>query len=176
MSKGKKLGRNILLIVILFYLFLINTGLFLNPITAHKNSEITLHYGPSDIVHVADYEKGKYILGKYDKWVSCDAINRYLYILYAIGNGGIGFEIDKNEKLNYSWRSSGEYYRLYGIVNDNNIKKVKLTLTDGSIYEQTEFYDDLFLFYWSTDEDDVEYSNIKAYDADNNMIFEEYAP
>jgi hypothetical protein len=174
MSRFKKVVRNIIILAILLFLFLLRGGLYLTPLSAHEHSERSIHYGPSEVVHIEDFDKGKYILGRYDKWVSCNTVKRQLFFFWGFGNQPTGFEFDKTKALDYSWGISHQYYKLYGIINDNRVNKIQITLDNGKIFTQTEFYDDLFLFTWKSDNSKEGYfKNIKGYDSDNNVIFEE---
>ena len=84
MTRKKKIIRNLIIIIIIYLLPINNTGLYLDPIKAHKDSERSSHYGPSEIVHIEDFPRGKYILGKYDRWFSCNTINKELGIFWAL--------------------------------------------------------------------------------------------
>lgn len=176
MSRHKKALKNILFIIILFFLFLNRTGLYLTPISAHESSERSAHYGPSKVVYVEDFEKGKHILGKFDKWVSCNTVNKQLFFLWAFGNQVHGFENDVSKAIDFSYGASHEYYKFYGIRNNVNVSKVELTLYNGKVLTIADFYEDLFLITWvASDGDDDRFyiKNIKGYDLNNNLVFEE---
>lgn len=177
MSRRKKALRNIVLIVILFFLFLNRTGLYLTPLSAHKNSERSAHYGPSKVVYIEDFEKGKYILGKYDKWVSCNTVNKHFSFFWSFGNQVHGFENDLTKAVDYSYGGNNEYYKWYGIRNNKDVSKVEITLYNGKVIETTDFYDDMFLVTWhatSDDDNDGLYiQNTRAYDSNNNVIFDD---
>lgn len=180
MNRFRKIIRNIIILVILIIIYIWSRGLFLSPITAHEFSERSIHYGPSEVIHIEDFDKGKFLLCKYDKWVSCNTVKRELFFFWRYGNQPIGFENDKTKPVDYSWSISGDknnfYYRVYGIINDDKVKKIELTLEDGEVFTQTEFYDnDLFLFTWKSEvnkDKDKDHKSLKGYDADNNLIFE----
>jgi len=141
--------------------------------SAHENSERSIHYGPSEVIHIEDFKDGKYFLCKYDNFVSCDTVNRSLLFFWRIGNQPIGFENDKTKPVNYTWSSAFSYWKVYGIVNDDRIKRVEIVLNDGNTLTQSEYYDDLFLFTWnSNDNRSKGYKSIKGYDADNEVIYE----
>ncbi len=171
----KKIICNILILVLLFFMFVVRSGFYLTPLSAHEHSERSIHYGPSKVVHIADFDKGKYILGKYDRWVSCNTVLQKLFFFWAIGNQPIGFENDKTKPLDFSWGTSEDNFKLYGIINDDRIKTVELTLNNGTLMTKTNFYDDLFLFTWRLDQDnqpDLYFKGIKGYDANNKVVFE----
>lgn len=157
MSRSKKIIRNMILMIVLGAVFILRSGLYLSPLSAHENSERSIHYGPSKVVHMEDFDKGKYILGKYDRWVSCNTVKKELFFLWGFGNNPTGFENDPAKAIDYTMDGSFDEdhydFKLYGIANDPRIKKVEIILRDGRILTQTEFYEDLFLFTWQTDED-----------------------
>lgn len=172
-SRKKKIIRNILIIAILFCFYLLSSGLYLSPLSAHEHSERSIHYGPSKVVHVQDYEKGKYILGKYDRWISCNTVDKSLLFFWRFGSQPIGFENDQTKIIDYTWHMSHDYYKLYGIINDDRVEKIQITLGNGKILTQTEFYDDLFLFTWKDDKGDNEscyFKSIVAFDSENQVV------
>lgn len=173
-SRLKKVIRNILIIAIIFFLFLNLTGLYLSPLSAHENSERGFHYGPSEVVHIEDFDKGKYILGKYDQWISCNTVTRYLFFLWSSGSQVIGFENTKNKPIEYTWSMSEGTLKLYGIINDERIQKIEFELNNGLTGTNTQFYNDLFLYVWDLDHDEFWNTiNIWGYDANDNLIYEE---
>jgi hypothetical protein len=153
---------------------MLQSGFYLSPISAHENSERSIHYGPSEVVHIEDFDKGKYILGKYDKWVSCNTVNRELFFLWRFGNQPIGFENDKAKAVSYTWGASYQYNKVYGILNDTRVKKIEVALSNGDILTQTTFYDALFLITWKSEKNENKnFKSIIGYDSENKIIFEE---
>lgn len=174
MSRLKKVIRNIIVLIILFFLFLKSFGFYLSPLTAHENSESSIHYGPSEVIHMEDFDDGKYILGKYDKWISCNTVNRKLFFLWRFGSDPIGIENDKTKPITYNWGVTNPYLRLYGIINDDRIKKIEITLDNGEVLSQTQFYDNLFLIAWKSSSNEKKFfKHIKGYDSNNNVIFDD---
>jgi hypothetical protein len=174
MNRNKKLLRNMVLIVLISLLFMNRTGLYINPITAHESSERNLHYGPSEIVHVEDFDGGKYLLCKYDKWISCNVIERRLFILWSHGQSPFGRENDLTKKMDYSWGNRENNSFFWGIINDKSITKVELELKDGSKLTTTEFYDDLFLLTWKMVTREIYgFKKISAYNSVGELVFEE---
>lgn len=169
MSRPKKIIRNLLIVAILLLLFLNRSGLYFSPLSAHEHSERSIHYGPSKVVHVENFDGGKYILSKYDKWVSCNTVNRSLVFFWRFGDQPIGFENDKTKPLDFTWSGSYQNYKVYGIINDNRVKKIGITLSDDEVLTQTNFYDGLFLVSWTNNQ---EFKNIKGYDSNGQVIFE----
>jgi hypothetical protein len=171
MNRKKKIVRNIIILIALSTLFL-NRGISLTPMAAHEASERSIHYGPSKVVHIEDFDDGKYILCKYDKWISCNTVKKTMFFFWTFGNQVTGIEIDKGRPLNFTWGYSSDRNKLYGIINDSNINKVELYLDDGRTLSQTEFYDDdMFLFTWKGES---KLSEIKAYDSQGNILFKDY--
>ncbi len=174
MNRKKLIIRNTVIILILFFLILNRTGLYLTPLSAHENSERSAHYGPSKIVHEQDFGKGRYYLCTYDKWVSCNTIKKELLFFWRFGNQVTGFENDVSKPIDYSWGATDKYHNFYGIRNDENVAKVEITLENGKIYSTSDFYEDLLLISWAeSDNQSFYFRNIKAYDINNNIIYEE---
>ncbi len=174
MSRIKRIIRNIVIIVILSFFTITQLGLHFTPLSAHENLERSIHYGPSEVIHIEDFENGKYILGKYDKRVSCDIVNRALLFFWSAGSP-VGFENDKTKKVCYTWLlTSYNNFRAYGIVNDKNVKKIEVTISNGKVLTQTDFYEDLFLLAWtSKGKENVFFKGIRGYDSEGNIVFEE---
>jgi hypothetical protein len=174
MNRNKKLLRNVVLVVLISLLFMNRTGLYFSPISAHESSERNLHYGPSEVVHIEDFDGGKYLLCKYDNWISCNVVEPRLFILWSHGQSPFGRENDLTKKLDYSWGNSENNSVFWGVINDKSITKVELLLEDGSKLETTDFYEDLFLLTWKTTNMDVYgYIKVSAYNADGKVVFEE---
>ena len=174
MSRRKRVAINIVVIAVLLYLFLHVTGFYLSPTRAHERSERSIHYGPSKIVHIEDFRGGKLILGKYDRWISCNTVLRTWLFFWRFGSGVAGYQYDQSKPLDYTWQSSREFHMLCGIVNDQSIERVELTLTDGTVLSTTDFHDDLFLLTWRDDSGGGRYMKfIHAYDTEGNQVFEE---
>lgn len=170
MIRKKKIVKNVVILIVLSILSF-NRGIYLTPIAAHKASERSIHYGPSKVIHIEDFDGGKYILCKYDKWISCNTVNRSLFFFWSFGNQVTGIEVDKEKPLNFTWSLSNDGSKVYGIINDKNINRVELNLEDGTTFSQTEFYDDdMFLFTW---EGEAGISGVKAYDSQGNILFDE---
>jgi sRNA-binding regulator protein Hfq len=150
-------------------------GLHFTPLAAHESSERSIHYGPSEVIHIEDFKKGKYILGKYDKWVSCDTVNRVWHFFWTAGNQPIGFENDKTKAVSYTWMlSSYNYFKAYGIINDKNVKRIEITLSNGEVLTQTDFYEDLFLLTLeSKGKENVIFKAIRGYDAEDKLVYED---
>lgn len=167
-NRKKKIVRNCAAIFILALLIFNYTGLYLTPLSAHKFSEKSIHYGPSEIKHIEKFDKGIYLLCKYDKWVSCNTVDKSFLFFWRIGSQVTGFEYNKSQAVDYTWGSSGKYYKLYGIANDPRVKKIEVILNNGDVLTQTSFYDELFLVTWNGQS----YPKIvNAYDINNKIIF-----
>ena len=177
MNRKKKILRNIIIIALVYTLGLKTRGLYLDPIKAYRASERSDHYGPSEIVHIEDFLGGKYILGKYDKWFSCNTVKRYLFGLWTFGSHAAG-ELNKlKEPISYTWSGNDKGYKLYGIVNDDRITKIELILDDGQVLTQEELYEDMFLFTWPVDEGGENfYDIIRGLSKDGKPLYEDVRP
>lgn len=177
MSRRKKVIRNFIILGVLLFITFRGIGIYLTPIAAHEYSERRAYYGPSEVVHVEDYEEGKLILSKYDRWISCSEVYRVLFFFWMAGHNALGFENDKTKAINWQLDGTNSYYTFYGIINDDKVKKVQLILNNGQTYSETEFHDNLFLFIWKAVKR-IGYekwlpSSVRGYDENNNVIFEE---
>lgn len=173
MSRIKKIIRNGFIVIIAFLLFIKFSEYYFTPLSAHKVSEQSMHYGPSEVKHIEGYEKGKYILCEYEKSISCDIIDRSLIFLWHIGSGEpTGFVYNSNIPFDYTSGSNStaniSYTYIYGIVNDPSITKIEVTLKNGDIITQTNFYDGLFLIHWA--DKTGQFTKIRAYDQIGNII------
>lgn len=178
MSRNKKLLRNIVVLIIIYFILFPKYNLYLTPLSAYRASEKSSHYGPSDIAHIQDHSDGKYILAKYDRWLSANSVRRSLFFFWTIGDQYLGFENDPLKDVVYTWGMNNEVdYKIYGIINNDDIKKLEIILKDGSKFTQTEFYDHMFLFTWTNENNKndsyISFLDVKGYDKDNNLIFEE---
>lgn len=173
MSRFRKIIRNVIILIILSLVFFRVSWLFFSPLSAHKHSERSLHYGPSKIVHIENLGGSKYILGDYGKWVSCDVVNRMLYFFWRFGSPSIAIR-NPNQKVEiYSLGATGKYHTIFGGINDIKIKKIEIALANGKMISKTKFYDNLFLLTWKdTNRTNVFYKAVKGYDSNGIMIYE----
>lgn len=113
---------------------------------------------------------GKYIVGRYEQWISKSEINQVFGIFWRIGNAYTGIEIKENQPLTYVWSQSDYGFHAYGIITDSKIAKIEVYTSDGSMLTQSDFHEGLFILSW---EEDAEFRKIMAYDASGAVIFEE---
>ena len=174
MIKGRTVFRNLVIIVFLGLLLINRSGLYLTPLGAHESSERSIHYGPSEVVHVENFKGGKYILAKYDKWISCNTVKKELFFFWRFGSQVTGVENDTSKGITHNWGMSDNRSKVYGIINDKRIKRVEITLTNNESFEETKFYDDMFLFTWDYDKREEYYlKEIKGYDSNNKVVFQD---
>lgn len=170
-SRVKKLIRNIILISICVTFLFFRSGLYLSPIAAHKSSERSIHYGPSTIIKIVDFSKGKYLLCKYDKWVSCNTVLRK-GLFWRFGSGVFGFENNINEPVSFTWGISGMDLRLYGAINDKSIQRIEIVFSNGDKYYINEFYEGLFLLSLENIKDDsISCKKVVGYNANHEVIY-----
>lgn len=174
MNRQRKIVRN--LVILAGLLFILNRigFLYFSPVAAHEASERTIHYGPSTIVHTEEFDKGLYLLCRYDKWVSCNSANRYLIFFWQFGGQVTGFENDKAEVIDFSGSMSHGSSKVYGSINDDRVREIRLSLLDGTEMVETEFHDGLFLMTWDESISEVAWghNNIKAYDENGQLLYQ----
>jgi len=176
MNRLLKTLRNLLLIVFLGILFLALTGLRLSPIQAHKASERGIHYGPSKIVKVFDYGSYQHLLCTYDRWVSCNTVNKNLFFLWSAGSQPIGFENDPDKAFVYSGVYSDKLMMVYGIVNDPNITRMELRIGQDQVLVQETLYDNLFYFSWKGSYNDRENMTLTGYNDQGDIWLDMQIP
>ncbi len=178
MNRVFKTIRNIVFIGLLLFVFLVTTGLRLTPMQAHKASETSIHYGPSEVIKVFGYGNYQHLLCTYDKWVSCNTVRRDLLFFWRAGSQPTGFENDTTKAIDYSWHYSRLNNEIgvvlyYGIVNDPKITKVVLYTDEDSFFVQEELVDNLFYFSWEMKTSvDFTYEKIEGYDSEGNLVEE----
>ena len=180
MSRRNKALRNLLILAVLIPLAVSRSGLYLSPLLAHRSSERSIHYGPSMVVHVRDFDQGKYFLCKYDKWISCDTIRRTLFFFWRFGDQVTGVENDPDKPVCWTWSSRDTHCKAYGILNDGQVKKIELTLDDDTVLTQSDFYDDMFLLTWTDEKQEGgrnphgrQVKSIKGYDSGGFVVYED---
>lgn len=170
MNRKRKIIRNLLIIAWCILVFIHQH--YLSPVKAHYDSEAAIHYGPSQIVHMRDYDKGKYILSRYDQWISLNRVDRVLGFLWSFGRSPHGHRVDDSEPIFYQWGASYTYYHLYGLVQDLDIKRIHLVLNEDIVLVQEGLYDGMFLFTWTAEEyDSFKFKTIEAYDAEGQLLY-----
>ena len=173
MNRNKKIIRNFIILIVWLILFFNFSMYKLSPISAHEASEKSIHYGPSEIVHIEDFKEGKFILCKYENYISCNTVNKVFGFLWRFGNHPTGIENKKDKAVSFSCFTS-DYCKLFGIINDKSITRIEVKFNDGTIKEQTEFYDDMFLFTWHYKEIEIRHSGtLTAYNDKGEIVFTE---
>ena len=152
LNKRQKLLRNLALMVAMTLLYLLLTGSqgYLTADQAHAASEMTLNYGPSQIVQIVSLDNCRYYLGKYDRWFSCHPVY-WTVTGWHFGSQNLCDEIDPNEDINYGWFVSNGQGRIWGVVNNPQIVSVEVELSDGVhtlFLRQDQLYQDMFLLFY----------------------------
>ena len=175
MTRKKKIIRNLILIFIVLFVFFNTSGICLSPVSAHTFSDRRFHYGPSEIIHIEDVEDGKYFLCKFDKWISCDYIQKTMLFIWSMGSGsptGIENDISKGFVISGGSYSGGKNYRnfIYGIINNRSITRVEIVFKNGDKLTQTTFYNGMFIITWRN-EKGWNIDAVNGYDSDSNLIY-----
>jgi hypothetical protein len=130
------------------------------PEQAHRLSENSFHFGPSNIVRKVSVPFDKHqvvFLGTYKDWFSADSVLQKRGG-WVPGDGVGGVNIDRNRPFSYSWSGSSTHdslmmYKFYGYVTDDRIATIELLMTDketGNLTPMREEItnDHMFLFIW----------------------------
>lgn len=181
MIKKRKLARNLIFLTMLIFVYIILTGASLTPLAAHRRLERSENYGPSNIVKTQKIEGCVLYLCKYDKWFSLDTVKRGSLLLWYGNNIFVAEE--NTEPINFTASRSFVYsyyavQNVYGIVNDPNIKSVKLEIKHlhdpiFKTLEQNELYDNN-MFWFVLDKSLSNYMLLKltGLDKDGKVIYE----
>lgn len=144
------------------------------PMAAYEIKEKSLHYGPSEIIHIEDIDRGKLLVGRYDKWISCGPVEKY-FLFWKVGNSHHGLEKDESQAINFNAGSSQGLIFFYGFINDEKVDKVELSLGNGEVYSEMKNFEDIFLILAETDEEtasQLDLREFKAYDKKGKVIYE----
>lgn len=85
-------------------------------------------------------------------------------------------ENDLSKGVSFTWVGSDHKYLLHGVINDNRVKKIEITLDKGHKLSQEDFYEDMFLFDWESDDLVNGFRELKGYDGEGRLIFQETYP
>jgi hypothetical protein len=116
-------------------------------------------------------------MGKYGKWLSCDNVPKRFLFFWGFGESPCGFEYDKTKAVSYTWNMNNGLYKVYGIVNDQDIKKIDILLSDGKVLSTTDFYNNLFLLTWESPNSNHSclLRKLIGYDRKGKVIFETFS-
>lgn len=170
MNRKKRLIRNLIVLAILIPILINRFGLYLTAEGAHKASERSIHYGPSEIIHVKDLGSKKLFLCKYDKWISCNTSKRALGLFWQFGNQVTGVENKTEQPFTYTWNGGSSGMVIYGIINDPSIIEIRLVYSDSTIIIDT-FYEDMFMHTWDS-LDNSDYPNVQGYNSSGELVYE----
>ncbi|NLY70803.1 MAG: hypothetical protein GX076_03865 [Clostridiales bacterium] len=180
MTRLKKTIRNLVIIVVLLFLFMKLNGLYFSPVQALHASERDLHFGPSEIVHSFDHGNSRYFLTRYEGMISCSPIKRSLGVFWRYG-AGHGVPNNEDRPVFTSYRSEGNNWIVYGMRNDSSIARVDIEVKNAEgeiqVYSSDTFYEDMFYIIWQGEnESEVLFSQIfaglKAYDDAGSVIYD----
>lgn len=181
MKKKWKIIRSLFILSLLLLVINNFIGASLTPLSAHKRSERTANYGPSTIIRTKKINGGMLYLCKYDKWFSLSTVKRGFLGLWYAGDMVLGDENNLQKAINFSLgtRDTWGNYRLgifYGIINEPSVKTVKFEIIlNGKLktFEQSELYDNMFLFTWDEDTTTYRPINVIGLDKDSKVVFKE---
>src|SRR5690554_1207602 len=136
MKKKKAIIINIIIIAFSLLVYMTATGGAFTAEKAHIKQERTIHYGPSEIVGEVKQGNSKFFLTQFNGYYSCSMIERgFLGLWYGTKRSGMwGTEIDQSKPINYNQflvhgdESNFNELYVYGVLNDNNIKKIEIDL------------------------------------------------
>lgn len=170
MNRKKKLIRNLLILAVLIPILFNRMGLYLTAEAAHRASERSIHYGPSEIIHVEDFGYKKMFLCKYDRWISCNTSKRALGLFWQFGNQVTGIENKEELPFTFTWLGTNVDGVIYGIINEPSITEIKLIYLDATVIIDT-FYEDMFFYRWEGSNNN-DYPKVQGYNAEGELVYE----
>ena len=186
MNKKKKFIINlVVLIFVCVYFFGIQVGFRFTPLGVHKAIEKKSYYGPSEIINIIEEDDEVIYVSKYDKWNSIDSAKRHKFGLWR-GKNSLRISENKKDKpltINpyYFGQAIDEKHTRYewmiwGVINDENIKDVRLIIMDDGnleVLEENHMKDGTYIFRWENSRQDYEDSDlmIVGLDENENVIY-----
>lgn len=175
------------IVVVLFSIFItdfLNSNHF-TPLSAHKFSEQTFHYGPSKIVEEYDLDEIYVFLGRYKDWYSASVVQKEYGFFWDLRGGATGGEIEEDQDVSYRWSSSRihddlMFSRIYGVVTNPKITEIEIVLENSEdesdkrtmSYQLKEDHN-MFFMHWNDDGVDYDLNRINGLNEDGKVLFEE---
>lgn len=186
MSKRKKFVVNfaILIFATLFMLGVVYEFRF-TPLGVHKALERKNYYGPSEIINIIEENDEVIYVSKYDRWNSVDSAKRNKIGLWGRKNSPYIIENKKDKPLTINPYYFGQAldekhtryeWMIWGVINDENIKDVRLLVMDDGnleVLEENHMKDGTYIFRWENSRQDYEDSDlmIVGLDENENVIY-----
>lgn len=181
MNKKKKFIINlVVLIFVCVYFFGIQGGFRFTPLGVHKAIEKKSYYGPSEIINIIEDDDEVIYVSKYDKWNSIDSAKRHKFGLWR-GKNSLRISENKKDKpltINpyYFGQAIDEKHtryewRIWGVINDENIKDVRLIIMDDGnleVLEENHMKGGTYVFRWDSSRQSYENSDLMIVGLDEN--------
>lgn len=183
MSKRKKFIFNF---TILIFATLFMMGVVyefrLTSLGVHRALEKKSYYGPSEIINTIKEDKIVINICKYDKWYSVDEAEKNKFGLWHPRRNQPHYVVEnKKDKLltinpYYFGQALDEKHTRYewviwGVINDDNIKDVKLIIMDDGnleVLEENHMKDGTYIFRWESSRQDYEDNELMVVGLDEN--------
>lgn len=173
MKRGKKLIRNICIIMILLGCMYYFGGFYLSKEECIKDSLRGLSAKENEVI--AEIQNGKFItsivISEEEKMVAIHGTIKY-GPLYRTGSGSHGHKIDDDECIDVegSWSHDRGTMVIVIYRNDKNIEKVEIKFEDGNTTSVDEWTKDFAVL--SLETKDWVCGTYRAYDSVGNFIGE----
>ncbi|UFH64489.1 hypothetical protein KQH81_14595 [Clostridium cadaveris] len=181
MNKKKKFIINlVVLIFVCVYFFGIQVGFRFTPLGVHKAIEKKSYYGPSEIINIIEEDDEVIYVSKYDKWNSIDSAKRHKFGLWR-GKNSLRISENKKDKpltINpyYFGQAIDEKHTRYewmiwGVINDENIKDVRLIIMDDGnleVLEENHMKGGTYVFRWDSSRQSYDNSDLMIVGLDEN--------
>lgn len=186
MSKRKKFVVNFMILIFMtLFVFGIVYEFRFTPLAVHKILERNNHYGPSEIINIIEENDEVIYVSKYDRWNSVDSAKRNKIGLWSRKNSPYIIENKKDKPLTINPYYFGQAldekhtryeWMIWGVINDENIKDVRLLVMDDGnleVLEENHMKDGTYIFRWENSRQDYEDSDlmIVGIDENENVIY-----
>lgn len=148
---------------------------------AHSKSEKGINYGPSENINKIAIGNSKLFFSKFGNYISADIAEKRNLMWIPLGNPNI-LAINNKENINYSYFESNlknDYALMciFGIINDSNIKEVKLIVKDtmSNTLKSLDFKifnGKYLLLYWNEKLFNYSLVKIQCFDSNKKNVYE----
>lgn len=183
MSKKKKIILNlVVLIFVCIYFFGIQGGIRFTPLGVHRALEKEGYYGPSEIINTIKEDKIVINICKYDEWYSIDEAEKNKFGLWHPRRNQAHYVVEnkKDKPLTINPYYFGQAidekhtryeWRIWGVINDENIRDVRLIIMDDGnleVLEENHMKGGTYVFRWDSSRQSYDNSDLMIVGLDEN--------
>lgn len=179
MNKKKKLTLQIVVLILILLSLFLQYQLFFSWESAYRHLETYEHFGPASEIHTLNDSGDRYILAKYDRWISIFYIYEQYGFFYRPGFMTDSLEIDKEADISLQTsvvHFNEREYLVYAYAKDP-ITTLEVVRGDGSTITLEPLTDHIHIGYWLWESVEVnpelEITIVRGYDQEGELVYEE---